>query len=67
MIIMLSAYLLLFGNIIYWVETSESLKSGWIHKFKLTHKYAGIACILLCLIEIGIGSGIKFDLLYLHI
>ncbi len=61
-IIILSAFLLIFGNIIYWVETSESLQSGLIHKIKFTHKYAGILCILLCLAEVGIGTNITFEL-----
>ena len=60
MIIILSFYQIIFGNIIYFIQTSQSLKTGWIHKAKLGHKIGGIMAVLLSLVQLSIGAKISY-------
>lgn len=59
-IIILSFYQIIFGNIIYYFQTSESLKTRWIHSVKFGHKIGGIMTGLLCLVELSLGAIIRY-------
>ena len=58
--IALSIFQLISGNLIYYIITSESLKTGWIHKYKHIHRIAGLIMFFLAMINLGLGFGMRF-------
>ena len=58
--IALSIFQLIGGNLIYYIITSESLKTGWIHKAKYVHKIVGLIMFFLAMTNLGLGFGLRF-------
>ncbi len=61
-IMIISFFQLFFGNVIYFIQTSETLKNGWIHNFKWIHKIGGFLVSIFALVNLGTGALMKFDL-----